>query len=138
MATLTVKDIAEGSSISFRSKNASDTTDWVGTLEIPVGTYRAIRGYTDPRAYNAGARQVDPTIPSDVSQLTYFLITVDNGAEQPTMQVFAQEWIEPGSLNVLTLGNQVTLMVEDPNNNSQAILSLLASAGYKSQILPSN
>lgn len=135
MSVLIVKDLEEGSMITFRSKNANDTVLWKGTLEMCAGTYRAIRSYMNPAAYNEAVRQSDPSVPSDVSLLTYFLITVDNDADQPTMQVFAQEWIEPGSLAVINLGNKVTLRVDDPHNDVQQILSLLASAGYSAKIV---
>ena len=130
-----VKEVDEGSTISFRSKNVVDTVIWKGVLES-VGTYRSIRGYMNPASYNEAVRQVDPTVPSDVTLLTYFLITVDNDATEPTIQAFAQEWIEAGSLTVLDLGSKVTIQVDDPLNDSQRILSLLASAGYASKILP--
>jgi len=133
MTISSIKDVDEGAMISFRSKNANDTNLWVGTLES-VGTYRSIRAYMNPASYNEAVRQVDATVSSDVTTLTYFLITVDNDATEPTMQVFADEWIEAGSLTVVNPGNKVTIVVDDPNNNPQAILSLLASGGYASKI----
>ena len=134
MAETSIKNVAEGSVVSFRSKNPNDTVIWQGTLES-IGTYRSIRGYTNPTSYNEAVRQNDPTVPSDITSLTYFLITVDNNAELPIMQVFADEWITPGSLNKVSLGTQVTLQVEDPLNHPQTILSLLASAGYACKII---
>lgn len=129
-----VKDIDSGSTITFRSKKPNDTVAWVGTLES-VGTYKSIRAYLNPAAYNEAVRQVDPSVPSDVTTLTYFLITVDNNANEPTVMVFASEWISNGSLNVVSLGNKVTIQVDDPNNNVTSILSLLASAGYACKVI---
>jgi hypothetical protein len=134
MAFSSIRDITEGQVISFRSKNVNDPVFWQGTLEL-IGTYRAIQDRINPAAYNEAVRQSDPTVPSDLSLLTYFVITVDNSSTSPTMQVFAQEWITPGSLNVIALGNQVKLLVDDPNNNTQTILSLLASAGYFCKVI---
>lgn len=136
MALTSVKQATQGSVISFRSKNPNDTTVWQGTLES-IGTYRSIRSYLNPQSYNEAVRQSDPTVSSDVTDLTYFLITVDNQATQPTTMVFADEWVEPGSLNEVALGNQVTIRVSDPLNNTQTILSLLASAGYASKVVTS-
>ena len=134
MTLLSIKDIVEGTVITFRSKNANDTVGWRGTLES-IGTYRSIIGHGNPAAYNEAVRQSDSTVPSDLTSLTYFLITVDNDANSPTMQLFANEWIEPGSLHQIALGNQVTIKIDDPNNNTQAILSLLANAGYACKII---
>ena len=130
----TVKEIEEGATITFRSKNPADLVVWRGTLES-VGTYRSIRSHFNPAAYNEAVRQVDPSVPSDITTLTYFMVTVDNDATEPTMLVFAQEWIPSGSLAVLNLGNKVKIEVTDPLNDTQRILSILANAGYATKIL---
>jgi hypothetical protein len=135
MTTITINDVTPGSTISFRSKNANDLVSWVGTL-LFIGVYQAILPYGNPAAYNAAVRQADPTVPTDVTTLTYFLVKVDNGATTPTLQLFAQEWIAPGSLVQTDLGNAVKILVQDPAVNTQAILSLLASAGYACSVLP--
>lgn len=130
-----IKDVEPGSMVTFRSKNANDTVLWRGVVEMNRGTYKSIRNYTNPAAYNQAVRQTDPTVPSDETTLNYFLITVDNNSSNPTTLVFAQEWIEPGSLVVITPGNKVTLQVDDPNNNTNQIISILANAGYSVKIV---
>lgn len=135
MAITSIKDVPEGSLITFRSKDPSDLVDWRGTLES-IGTYRSIRDRINPASRNEAVRQTDQTVPSDVTQLTYFLITVDNEATQPTMMVFANEWITPGSLHIITLNNQVSIQIDDPNNDTPKILSILAGAGYSCRVLP--
>ena len=134
MSLTSIKQATEGSIVSFRSKNPNDLVVWQGTLES-IGTYRSIRSYTNPASYNEAVRQSDPTVSSDITDLTYFLITVDNQAEQPTMMVFADEWITPGSLNNGSLGNQIIVRIDDPLNNPQTILSILANAGYACKII---
>lgn len=134
MALSSIRLATQGAVITFRSKDPNDVTNWIGTLES-VGTYRSIRPYGDPRARNEAVRQTDPTISSDVTLLTYFLITVENNATQPTTMLFADEWIEEGSLNEVLLGNQVKLVVDDPLNNTQQILSILANAGYACRVI---
>lgn len=131
---LSVKDIEPDSMITFRSKNANDPTIYRGVLEM-VGTYKAIRGYCNPAAENQAVRQSDPTVPSDETTLTYFLITIDNDASQKTERVFAEEWILSGTLAVIDPGNKVTIRVDDPKNDPLLIVSLLGSAGYKSRII---
>lgn len=134
MPTL-VDDVPNGSMITFRSKNVNDTVIWRGRLEM-VGTYNSIKRYGNTAAENQAVRQTDPTVPTDEKTLTYFLITVDNNSTETTERVFAQEWIQPGSLVVINPGNKVTLQVDDPNSDPLLIVSLLASAGYSSRILP--
>lgn len=132
---MSVDDVDSGSIITFRSKNANDTVIWRGTLEMKSGTYKAIRGYGNPSSYNQAVRQSDPTVPSDETLLHYFLITVDNNADNATTVVFAEEWIEAGSLAVINPGNKVTLVVDDPNSNPTLIQSILANAGYTSRLV---
>lgn len=134
MAFSSIRDVSEGAIISFRTKNPNDTVNWQGTLEA-IGTLRAVQTYGNPAPYNEAVRQSDPSVPSDLSSLTYFLITVDNDSTSPTLSVFADEWILPGSLNEISLGNQVKLLVDDPKKDTQAILSLLASAGYACRLI---
>lgn len=128
-----IKDVEEGSIVTFRSKNATDLVQWQGVLEA-TGTYRSIRDRFNPAAYNAGVRQVDSAVPQDVTLLTYFMITINNNSEQSAMMVFADEWIVPGTLNIINMSKQVKITVDDPKDNPQAILSLLASAGYKTKL----
>ena len=132
MAT-SLKSLDNGTIISFQSKNASDQVQWRGTLE-GRGSYRSIVGYGDPRSFNEAVRQSDPTVSSDVTKLNYFLIAVDNESSNTIIKAFAEEWIEEGSLVVILPGNQVSITVDDPFNDSQKILSLLASAGYAATI----
>ena len=134
MALTSIKFATDGSNISFRSKNPNDTVVWKGVLESR-GTYRSILGLENPAPYNQAVRQSDPSVPSDETLLSYFTITVDNDSSIPVTKVFADEWIQPGSLNEIALGNKVTLQVDDPLNNTQAILSLLASAGYACKVV---
>ena len=135
MTVTTVSTLTPGTTIQFRSKNPNDTTVWIGTLEIPLASYNAIKSWLNPKSYNEAVRQVDSTVPSDATTLSYFMITVSNNATVPTTEIFAQEWIASGSLAVITPGNKVTIVVQDPANNTQAILSLLASAGYASTVI---
>ena len=130
-----VSSITIGSTITFRSKDPTDTVVWKGTLETSSASYRAVRGFSNPAQTNERVRQVDPTVPSDYTTLSYFLITVENNASIPTTVAFAEDWIVAGSLQVLTPGTQVKILVDDPANNSQAILSLLASAKYVAKII---
>ena len=134
MTALSIKDVTPGATIAFRSKRADDLVNWQGTL-LGVMIYQAILPYGNPAPYNAAVRQADSSVSSDLTTLTYFLIKVDNDAVVPTTELFADEWIEPGSLIVTTLGNQVTILVQDPENNPQKILSLLASGGYASTVV---
>jgi hypothetical protein len=122
--------IAIGTSISFRSKSASDTRQLTGVFEGSV-SYTVARSYLDPRSYNELIRQSDPTVSSDVTTLSYFLITL----ESVGLVLFADEWIANGSLATVDGANFVTIQVTDPHHDNAAILSLLMSGGYFARVV---
>lgn len=134
MSLPSIKNVAPGLKVRFQSKRADDITNYVGTL-LFVGNYAAIRMFTDPSAYNAVVRQSDPTVSSDPTTLTYFLLQIDNNAETPTQVPFADEWIASGTLFEVSTGNKIRIEVDDPYNNPQDIISLLASRKYACKII---
>ena len=136
MSLASIKLVPIGSTVTFRSKNPNDVTVWQGVLES-TGSYKSILPYMNPASYNEAVIQADPTVSTDPTTLTYFLITVSNNATVPTVQVFSDEWIANGTLNIVTLGNSVTIVVDDPLNDPQTILSILANAGYAATIATS-
>lgn len=134
MATSTIKDVDEGEYIIFQSKNPNDTVVWKGKLEGKV-SYKLARQQDNPAPYNTAVRQVDNSVSANEAELTYFIITVDNGADVPPLQVFADEWIQPGSLQVINPANKVKLLVTDQYNDSARVISALANAGYSARII---
>jgi hypothetical protein len=84
----------------------------------------------DPRSYNERVRQVDPSVSSDITTLSYFLLTVDNQSTAPQTLVFAEEWLVDGSLVEVALAKQITLVVDDPSNDPQKLYAVLSEAGY--------
>jgi hypothetical protein len=135
MPNLTINDVDIGDKIRFRSKNLSDETVWVGTL-LSRGSYRGYKAFlSNPIPYNNAVRQVDATVTSDVTELTYFMVEIDNGAENPVTRIFANEWITAGSLSVITEGVSKTIKVDIPDGNIENVVALLASAGYLCKII---
>ena len=134
MTVTSVKDLTLNDKIRFRSKRADDTVNWVGTF-LGMFSYEVARGFDNPLAYNNAVRLSDNTVSSDVTTLTYFLFKVDNNSTTSTKLLFADEWIQTGSLQVITPGEKVRLEVDIPDGDVEKVISLLASAKYKCKII---
>lgn len=127
--TLTLDMI--GRKVSFRSKNASDEITWSGTI-TSIGSYALASKQFDVTSYNAAVRQVDPSVSSDPTKLTYFTLTLDNTTASQSAQVFAAEWILDGSFTYTDLAALVTITVRDQATADHTrILSLLRSGNYQ-------
>lgn len=118
--------------ISFRSKKVSDTTLWTGTL-IGRGVYESFRDDGSVQPYNEAVRQVDPSVPSDWTELSYFLIRIaNNGTTRDAL--FAKEWILDGSLQVLTQSALQVVTVSDPYGDTNRLLNYIRSGGYSARL----
>lgn len=121
-----------GTLISFRSKNANDSTLWTGTL-ISTGLYRSYREAGSQTSYNEAVRQRDPSVSSDYTTLSYFKITITNNMQERDV-LFAKEWIVDGSLKVISQDIVRTVSVDDPYNDSNRLLNWIRSGGYAAQL----
>lgn len=127
-----IRSLPYGTMISFRSKNANDTTLWTGTL-IGTGIWASYSTAGSQAQYNEAVRQVDPSVPSDYTQLSYFQIVFSNNAtKRPAL--FAQEWIADGSLSVISQSTVQTVNVDDPYDDSNRLLNYLRDGGYAAQL----
>lgn len=129
MATIYVTSAMIGEQIKFSSKNTTDATAYVGEL---VGLISAdIAGsYGDITSYNAAVQKADPTVGA-LTALNYFLVKLNNGQTTPSIVVFANEWISPGSFAVVQNAQIYTVNVYDmPSTGVANILSVLQAAGY--------
>lgn len=136
MAT-TITDSMSGQQCSFRSKNPGDTQIWEGTIvgiKLPMVAAQAYRVIPP---YNNAVRQADSSVSSDPSQLTYFLLQVDNNTDGASLPItaFAEEWIEDGSFTLTTGDTPVNITVYNaPGASPQAIIDYLWQGGYRAYL----
>jgi len=129
MAVASIKDVPLEARIAFRSKNPKNTVLWSGKL-IGISTLSGVRGYGNLQPENEAVRQIDPSVPSDTSLLTYFLLEVHTQGQASKIYAFADQWIKAGTLQILDTVKRVSLIVEDPFNDPQRLVAYLASATY--------
>ena len=122
--------------VTFTSKNLTDPTTYTGIVEGIV-TYSLAGSFGfDMVAYNAAVQRADPTV-GDPSTLNYFIITLANDQPAPQQQLFASEWIAPGSFSVIESATVYALQVYDlPANGLTALLGVLRAAGYNAVPTP--
>ena len=119
-----------GQKISFRTKNTTDQILWEGKLEGLVTAVIA-QNFSDIVSYNAAVRLTDATVSSDVSTLTFFLITLDSNGGPVQRYAFAEEWILPGTFAIIDQQTLINVVVYDsPTGDHTQILAALRSAGY--------
>lgn len=129
MPLSSITEVPLGKKISFSSKSAVDPTVWTGTLSAFL-TYDAARPFGDLVAYHANVLRQDATL-MPIEQLKFFLMTIEEKGAPLVFRAFANEWITPGSLNLVEQRNEVRVLVYDlPANDPDAILNVLRQAGY--------
>ena len=115
--------------VSFISKNATDSSSYVGTI-MGMVSYAIAGTYGDVVSYNAAVQKADNTV-GNANTLNYFLIALDNGQTQPTIIVFADEWIANGSFDVIQQAAIYTFNIYDiPAKGLAQIQAVLQSSGY--------
>lgn len=119
-----------GKKITFRTKNTTDQTLWEGRLEGLVTAVIA-QNFSDIVSYNAAVRLTDTTVSSDVTTLTFFLITLDGNGGPVQRYAFAEEWVLPGTFAIIDQQTLVNVVVYDsPTGDHTLILAALRAAGY--------
>lgn len=136
MAISTVTDALKGKTVSFLSKRPDDAILYEGIIEGTV-TKNIALGYFDIQSYNEAVVQADTTVPSNLDNLTFFLITITNTASPTGKETiaFANEWLKSGTLQLLDQSVQHTVLVYDTiDGDPSKIIQLLIDGGYKATI----
>jgi hypothetical protein len=132
--TTTVTESMIGQTCTFQSKNTNDTITYQGIIQA-ITTNIVAATFTDLVSYNAAVRQVDPTVPTDLTQETYIILTLTNAGVSTTNVAFATDWMTPGSFQIISQDVSVNVVVYDASSsNHQGILEVLRAAGYSCYI----
>lgn len=139
MAVTSITDALKGQTVSFLSKRPDDPVLYQGIVEGTV-TKNIAMAYFDIQSYNEAVIQADSTVSSDLDDLNFFLLTITNVTTPTGKQViaFANEWLKAGSLQLLNLSVQHTVLVYDTlDGDPSKIVQLLIDGGYKATIVSS-
>jgi hypothetical protein len=140
MSLSTTAGLARGTKVTFRTKSPIDQTKYIGRILGIDLDYSLATGYTSIDEYHANVLRSDPIL-SGVKNLSYFVIGIESQATGDVVEhrSFANEWIEPGSLEVITDKKSWLISVWSmPTEDPVEIIRTLAAAGYASVLVREN
>ena len=127
--TLTV-----GQTIRFKSISVHDNVYWSGTICGRV-TYDIARAIEDVDTYYLDVKKHNPDLASKES-LTYLVLRVKENDTQVVTRVFAVEWMDLATLEIVDTDASVTIKVYDVTDAiAKEILGAIQDMGYKAEIV---
>lgn len=127
--TLTV-----GQTIRFKSISVHDNVYWNGTICGRV-TYDIARAIEDVDTYYLDVKKHNPDLASKES-LTYLVLRVKENDTHVVTRVFAVEWMDLATLEIVDTDASVTIKVYDVTDAiAKEILGAIQDMGYKAEIV---
>lgn len=127
--TLTV-----GQTIRFKSISVHDNVYWSGTICGRV-TYDIARAIEDVDTYYLDVKKHNPDLASKES-LTYLVLRVKENDTHVVTRVFAVEWMDLATLEIVDTDASVTIKVYDVTDSvAKEILGAIQDMGYKAEIV---
>ena len=127
--TLTV-----GQTIRFKSISVHDNVYWTGTISGKV-TYDIARAIEDVDTYYLDVKKHNPDLASKES-LTYLVLRVKENDTHVVTRVFAVEWMDLATLEIVDTDASVTIKVYDVTDAiAKEILGAIQDMGYKAEIV---
>lgn len=127
---ITADQIQLGQTIRFTTVNPHDNIVWQGTV-VGFCNYDIAKLISDIDSYSQEIQRSKVSV-DDKTTLKYLVLSVDeNQTGVYTKRVFATTWIEPSSLEVVTVGENVDIRIYDVSPEKiEDILQMISSAGY--------
>lgn len=127
--TLTV-----GQTIRFKSISVHDNVYWSGTICGRV-TYDIARAIEDVDTYYLDVKKHNPDLASKES-LTYLVLRVKENDTHVVTRVFAVEWMDLATLEIVDTDASVNIKVYDVTDAvAKEILGAIQDMGYKAEIV---
>ena len=123
-----------GQTIRFKSISVHDNVYWSGTICGRV-TYDIARAIEDVDTYYLDVKKHNPDLASKES-LTYLVLRVKENDTQVVTRVFAVEWMDLATLEIVDTDASVTIKVYDVTDAiAKEILGAIQDMGYKAEIV---
>jgi len=125
-----ISDMKIDDTVIFRSKNSNDNVVWRGKV-LGFLKYNLAKSYQDILSYYTATKRTNPEL-ANIELLEYFVIQLtDVQAGSTTTRVFAKEWIEDGSFQILDEANVVIIKIYDITEaQGNDIVNSLKVQGY--------
>ena len=126
--------LAIGQTIRFKSISVHDNVYWSGTICGRV-TYDIARAIEDVDTYYLDVKKHNPDLASKES-LTYLVLRVKENNTQVVTRVFAVEWMDLATLEIVDTDASVTIKVYDVTDSiAKEILGTIQAMGYNAEIV---
>ena len=136
MAIENVNQLSKGQTVRFRTKSPHDNVLWTGKITA-VCDYDIARKFQDIDTYYQDVLKVEPSMGARESR-TYLILRVSENGATATERVFALEWLNPATVEVVVENTYVDIRVYDINKTkAEDVMTAIAAMGYTSKIVTS-
>lgn len=115
MAIEDVNTLTKDQTIRFRTLSPHDNVLWVGKI-VAICDYNVARKFQDIDTYYQDVLKVVPSMGARES-LTYLILLVSENGAVATERVFALDWINAATLEVVMENTYVDIRVYDINQS---------------------
>ena len=128
-STLTI-----GQTIRFKSISVHDNVYWNGTIVGKV-TYEIARAIEDIDTYYLDVKKYNADLAAKES-LTYLVLQVKENETNVVTRVFAVEWMDLATLEVVDVDSSTTIKIYDVTDSiAKEILGTIQAMGYSAEIV---
>lgn len=130
MAVIDPSTVKLGDTVRFNTISPHDTVKWAGVVKA-ICDYNVARLFEDIDTYYYDVKKSSQELGAKES-LKYLVLDVDeNGTGVTTTRVFAVEWINLSTFEIISENTYVDLRIYDiPESKVSDIVRLIQSAGY--------
>lgn len=121
----------KGQQCTFRTLHPIDAETYTGTI-IGVGVDSEVAvNFTDIVSYNTAVRTADPGVSQDLTQLNFFIISRVNASGNTEKIAFAEEWVQPGSFQLISSKvKRIFTVYSTPDRSAKDIINVLRASGF--------
>ena len=134
MAIENVNQLSKGQTVRFRTKSPHDNVLWMGKITA-ICDYDIARKFQDIDTYYQDVLKVNPSMGARES-LTYVILRVSENGAVATERVFALDWMDPATVEVVEENTYVDIRVYDINTTkANDVITAIAAMGYTSKMV---
>ena len=134
MAIEDVNTLKKDQTVRFRTLSPHDNVLWVGKI-VAICDYDVARKFQDIDTYYQDVLKVKSSMDTKES-LTYLILRVSENKTTATDRVFALDWIDAATLEVVMENTYVDIRVYDINaTKAEDVMAAISAMGYNSKVV---
>ena len=136
MAIENVSALTKGMTIRFRTLSPHDNVLWAGKITA-MCDYDIASTFEDVDTYYQDILKINPAMDAKEA-LNYIIVSVSENGSVATKRVFALEWLDVSTVEVVTENTHVDIRIYDINSTkTEDVLSAITAMGYVAKVIPS-